>query len=76
MAHSKITSKFQTTIPKDIRKHLNLKAGDLIAFNIENGSIVIQKIERDPSYLKSLESTLSEWNSKEDDEHFADLQDL
>ncbi|OGB83838.1 hypothetical protein A3F66_04220 [candidate division TM6 bacterium RIFCSPHIGHO2_12_FULL_32_22] len=65
MSHSKITSKFQTTIPKDIRKKLNLKVGDLVNFSAQNGIIIIHKIENNNGYLKSLESTLSEWNSEE-----------
>ena len=77
MAYSKITSKFQTTIPKEVRKQLNLKAGDLVSFSVKDGKIVIDKIDKnDSTYLRSLESTLSEWNSKEDDKHFKDLQDI
>ena len=76
MSYTKVTSKFQTTIPKDIRKKLNLKVGDMVNFVIRDGNIIIQKVESGSGYLKSLEATLSEWNSKEDDEHFKDLQDL
>lgn len=81
MSHSKVTSKFQTTIPKEVRKKLNISAGDLVIFEIQkDGSIIIKKLAKTDSeeykYLKSIESTLSEWNSKEDDECFEHLQDL
>jgi AbrB family looped-hinge helix DNA binding protein len=36
MPHSKITSKGQITIPKNVRKKFNLKTGDKVDFVIEN----------------------------------------
>ena len=41
-----MTSKGQTTIPKEIRDHLNLKPGDKIAYTIENGQVMIQARNR------------------------------
>ena len=38
---AKITSKYQITIPKDIRLKLNLKAGDKVLFFEENSRIFI-----------------------------------
>jgi len=75
MSNSKLTSKFQATIPQDIRTILNLKAGDQINFEItKDKKIVIKKaIPADIAYLKALESTLNEWNSENDDEDFHDL---
>lgn len=75
MADSKLTSKFQATIPREIRSILKLKAGDRIVFEIKkNKQIEIRKATPlDIVYLKSLESTLGEWNSKNDDEDFRDL---
>ena len=75
MSDSKLTSKFQATIPQEIRTVLGLKAGDRIIFEIKkNKHIEIRKATPlDIAYLKSLESTLSEWNSKNDDEDFRDL---
>jgi AbrB family looped-hinge helix DNA binding protein len=35
LALSKLTTKAQTTIPKDVRKALDLKAGDSIAYDIQ-----------------------------------------
>ena len=43
----------------------------------KDNRIEIRKaIPLDLDYLKSLESTLSEWDSKNDDEAFDDLQKL
>ena len=75
MEKTKITSKYQTTIPKKIREALNIKVGDDIVFKLIDGNkVLIQKLSLiDKRYLKSLDSMLSEWNSKEDDEAFNDL---
>ncbi len=75
MSNSKLTSKFQATIPQDIRALLKLKAGDQIIFEVTKDQQVIVKkaTPRDIAYLKALESTLNEWNSQYDDEDYYDL---
>lgn len=71
---SKLTSKYQATIPKSVREKLGLKAGDTVVFKEQGGLIVFAKATKaDLDYLRSLESTLSEWASPEDDEAFRDL---
>ncbi len=71
---SKLTQKGQTTIPAAIRQQLDLHSGDSVAFEVIKDKIVITKISPfDYQYHKALESTLSEWSSKEDDEAFNDL---
>lgn len=43
MAFATVTSKGQTTIPKDIRTAANLKAGDRIHFTVlEDGTIIVR----------------------------------
>lgn len=78
MSTSKITSKFQATIPQDIRKKLHIKAGDLILFEIlDNDTVVIKRAKQiDKEYLRALNNTLSEWKSQEDEEAYDDLQNL
>ena len=47
MAKATITSKGQTTVPKEIREHLNLRSGDSMEFIIlDNGTVMVQ-----PAYL-------------------------
>ncbi|MEQ2129748.1 MULTISPECIES: AbrB/MazE/SpoVT family DNA-binding domain-containing protein [Thermoanaerobacteraceae] len=42
MELAKVTTRGQITIPKEIRKKLNLKEGDKVVFIEENGKIVIE----------------------------------
>jgi antitoxin PrlF len=43
MAYATVTSKGQTTIPKDIRAAANLKSGDRIHFTVlEDGTIIVR----------------------------------
>ena len=71
---SRLTSKFQATIPGPIRDKLDLKAGDTISFQLEDDKVVLRKVTPlDLAYLESLETTLSEWNSENDDDAYGDL---
>lgn len=71
---STLTTKCQATIPAEVRKELSLHAGDKIGFVRINGKIYIVKIPAfDFAHHKALESTLSEWDSKEDDQAYDDL---
>jgi AbrB family looped-hinge helix DNA binding protein len=74
LAKSKLTSKYQTTIPQQIRELLLLQKGDEVVFEIEDGRVVIRKATAlDLEYLSSVESTLSEWNSDHDEEAYKNL---
>jgi len=74
MLASKVTSKFQTTIPVDVRKRLGIKQGDLVAFEIENGKVVLRRVSPvDIEYAKALAGTLSEWASENDEVAYRDL---
>jgi len=42
---SKITRKFQLTIPSAVRKRYNFEMGDLVLFVEENGKLTITKSE-------------------------------
>jgi antitoxin PrlF len=55
MPASTITSKGQTTIPRDIRKYLNLHAGDKIDFIIgREGKVIIEPATIDAAELEGL----------------------
>lgn len=71
---STLTTKCQATIPSDVRKELGLHAGDKIGFEMLRGKIYIVKIPPfDFAYHQALESTLSEWDSEEDDKAYDNL---
>ena len=70
-AHSKISSKYQTVIPKAVRERLGLKTGDVLRFRFaEDGTVTVEKalpVEDDPF------ATFSEWASEEDERLYRDL---
>lgn len=74
MEFSKLTLKYQATIPRDVRQCLGLHQGDVIGFRITNQQVILEKAKPiDWQFAKFTEGTLDEWNSKEDDEAFRDL---
>ena len=55
MTVATLTSKGQTTIPKQVREHLKLNAGDKLDFVIESeGRVVIRPAKLDVRELKGL----------------------
>ena len=73
-AISKLTKKYQATVPEPVRKKLNLNAGDVIAFDIEDDIIKLRKARPiDIEFSKALIPTLSEWESQNDEEAYSDL---
>ncbi|MBF2098666.1 MAG: type II toxin-antitoxin system PrlF family antitoxin [Gloeomargaritaceae cyanobacterium C42_A2020_066] len=74
-AIAKITAKGQTTIPREIRRALQVEPGDLIAWEIaEDGTVRVQRVQpMDMDYLRAVEVTLNEWASAEDEAAYRDL---
>jgi len=71
---SKLTKKYQATVPATVRKKLELKAGDVIAFDIDNDFIKLRKARPiDIEFSSALVPTLSEWESQNDEEAYNDL---
>ena len=54
MAHSILTSKGQITIPKTVRNRLNLKTGDKIDFEIQNGTVKLIPVSKSVSDVFSI----------------------
>jgi len=52
MVLATVTSKGQTTIPKEIRDYLHLRTGDEIAFYIQDGHVLIKPMTGDAAELK------------------------
>jgi antitoxin PrlF len=71
---SKVTSKFQTTIPQTIRDAMGISQGDAVVFEMEEGRVFIKRLQPlDLEYLNAVFGTLSEWLSPEDEEAYRDL---
>ena len=73
-ATSKLTSKYQATIPEPVRRLLKLQAGDVIAFDIKGDAVQLRKARAvDPAVAQSLEGALSEWASAVDEDAYREL---
>jgi AbrB family looped-hinge helix DNA binding protein len=73
-ATSRLTRKYQATIPQPVRAALHLGAGDAIAFDIDDDSIKLRKAQPiDLAWAKALEGTLSEWQGEADEEAYRGL---
>jgi len=71
MITSKLTSKAQTTIPQAVRTALHLKEGDVLAYRIDNGEVVLTKV--DPARTDDPFKVFHEWDSEADRRAYAKL---
>lgn len=70
IAYSKITTKSQTVIPRDIRDKLGLKPGDHVRYRDTPHGVIIEKApptDDDPFAI------FTEWSTVEDDKAYAEL---
>ncbi len=71
MLTSKLSSKGQITIPKEIREAIGLEPGETVAYEVHNGVITLKHIEPfDAAFHAALSNTLDEWATSEDEEAF------
>jgi AbrB family looped-hinge helix DNA binding protein len=71
---AKLTRKYQATIPAGVRKTLNLRAGEVVAFDVEGGEVRLRKATPlDVGFAQGLTGTLGEWATREDEEAYRDL---
>lgn len=72
---SKMTSKYQITVPAHVRETLHLEKGDSLLFTLgDDGSVSVRKaVARDEAFARALEAALSEWASLADDEAYSGL---
>jgi AbrB family looped-hinge helix DNA binding protein len=69
-----VTKKYQATIPQAVREVLGITQGDCVAFEINQGQVVLKKVlPLDWEYLNAVTETLSEWTSAADEEAYGDL---
>jgi antitoxin PrlF len=70
VAYSKITTKSQTVIPREVRERLNLKPGDRLRYAMTSNGVLIEKsaaTDDDPF------AVFTEWASEADEKAFRDL---
>jgi antitoxin PrlF len=73
---SKLTAKAQTTIPKDVRNALGLKAGDAIAYDIKGDQVILRRAGAyREGYYDMLNRMFEDWGSPEDAEAYDGLLD-
>jgi AbrB family looped-hinge helix DNA binding protein len=74
IATSRVTTKYQATIPLVVRRALGITRGDVVAFEIEGGRVSLRKVRPlDPEYLDAVAAGLTEWASDADDEAYRGL---
>lgn len=69
-AYSKVTTKAQTVIPREVRAQLGLKVGDRLRYKMSPKGVMIEKAQtegEDPF------ATFTEWSSEADDRAYKSL---
>jgi len=70
-AFSKVSSKSQTVIPREVRERLRLKPGDTLRYRMTEAGIVLDKArasEADDPF-----ATFSEWSNEADEKAYGGL---
>jgi antitoxin PrlF len=73
-AITKLSSKYQTTIPEPVRNALKLGKGDFVLFEVTKDEVRIKRARPvDVAYLSALTGTLEEWAGEADEKAYRDL---
>jgi antitoxin PrlF len=71
MQTSKLSSKSQVTLPREVREALGARPGDTIVYEVEGKVVRLKRLDPfDAAFHKALSYTLSEWASDADEEAF------
>ncbi|RVT42062.1 type II toxin-antitoxin system PrlF family antitoxin [Sphingobium algorifonticola] len=65
MIHSRVSSKAQTTIPRAVRTALGLREGDTVAYQIEDGRVILTRAEQPDPFVGNF-SAFTEWADEAD----------
>ncbi len=71
MITSKLTTKAQTTIPQPVRSALQLEVGDEVAYEIQDGRVILTKVKAEA--VENPFATFDEWDSEADRKAYAEL---
>lgn len=76
-ATSRLTVKYQATIPAQVRDALGLRAGDRIEFSVKGTLASVRKVrghsDDELAFRLMQAHAMSDWDTPEDDEAFRDL---
>jgi antitoxin PrlF len=63
-----ITSKYQLTLPREVRERLGVERGDRLVFEIRaDGEVLIRKAQpEDRAWLTLAEEAFAEWDNPDD----------
>ena len=61
MIHSRVTSKAQVTIPREIRNLLGIEAGDALVWSVEEGRVVVSRVSRSVDPFVNPFAAFTEW---------------
>lgn len=71
---SRLTKKYQATIPAPVRDVLRLTQGDSVAFVIEGDRVVVRRaVPLDREFARALDGVLDEWLSEHDEAAYGEL---
>ena len=69
---SRLGTKSQTVVPKEVREALGVGPGDQVGYTIHNGRVILTAIRR-PAAEDDLFACFDEWASEADTEGYASL---
>lgn len=71
---TKLTAKNQTTIPREVRRRLQVGAGDKVAFVVEGDQVVLRALSpTDAAFLKLAGDSFADWSDPEAERAFRDF---
>ena len=71
---SRLSSKSQITIPKEVRDAIGLQPGDAVTYEVHDNVIELKRAGPfDAVFHKSLSKTMDEWATTQDEQAFHDL---
>ena len=65
---SRLTGKYQATVPASVRRSLGVGAGDRLAWVVEGETVTLRRATpRDDGFTAAVSENLTEWASPEDE---------